>query len=395
MSTASPSPSRYAPSPLIDSAAGRGLALYRGLALVYAAAIIVLNRQHVLRPWLLAVMFGALVLWSLVAPWLRRPALWAILVETGLAVTGIFATNLVYTPASVTAGVPTVPGIWSASAVLAAALYAGVRGGLAVAALLGTCNIIQTQHETAITYHNIVLMLLLGSLVGLAVNLARESQVRLEAALAASERLAERERLARVVHDGVLQALAYINRRGRELGDEGVELASLAAGQEQALRTLITRIEPGGGPGDGTRTDLALLLAARRGERVEVVLPAGEHPLPTEVAREIDAAVGAALDNVTQHAGPEARAWVLLDHDGAEVTVTVRDNGVGLDPSRLTEAAGQGRLGVSSSIRGRLQDLGGEATWHSSPGRGCTVTLRLPAGAAAAGPGAAVGGSRP
>ena len=45
---------------------------------------------------------------------------------------------------------------------------------------------------------------------------------------------AERERIGRQVHDGVLQALALINRRGREIGGEGEALADLAADQERA-----------------------------------------------------------------------------------------------------------------------------------------------------------------
>ena len=119
-----------------------------------------------------------------------------------------------------------------------------LRGGLLVAAVIAVTNIVQAEPESALTYHNIVLLLLLGALVGLAVNLARESQVRLEAALTASERLAERERIGRQVHDGVLQALALIHRRGREIGGEANALADLAADQERALRTLITRVEP-------------------------------------------------------------------------------------------------------------------------------------------------------
>ena len=66
----------------------------------------------------------------------------------------------------------------------------------------------------------VVLLLLLGSLFGLAVDLARDGQERLEAVLAERERLRERERLSRAVHDGVLQALAYIHRRGSEIGGE-------------------------------------------------------------------------------------------------------------------------------------------------------------------------------
>ena len=82
-----------------------------------------------------------------------------------------------------------------------------------------------------------------------------------------------------------------------------------------------------------------------------------------------------------KHAGESARTWVLLDDDGKGVSVTIRDSGQGLAEGRLEEAATQGRLGVASSIRGRLQDLGGSARISSAPGGGTTVELRLPAGA--------------
>ena len=49
----------------------------------------------------------------------------------------------------------------------------------------------------------------------------------------------ERERLARDIHDGVLQVLALVGRRGREAGGEAAELGRLAAEQELALRALI------------------------------------------------------------------------------------------------------------------------------------------------------------
>lgn len=374
---------RYHPSPLIDSAGGRGLAIYRFLALAYAVLVVVLHREHVVQWWPVLAYLTTLLGWSFVAPLLRRPSAVAVVAELGLAVLGIFLTSVVYEPDQVAAGIQTVPGIWAASPVFAGALLAGMRGGVPAAAVVATANLAQTQQWSALMWHNIVLLFLLGSLVGLAVQLARQSQVRLEAALAASERLAERERIGRQVHDGVLQALALINRQGREMGGEGRRLAELAAEQERSLRSLITRFEPASGgtvrPEPGSQsTDLAGLLTLRRGAQVEVALPAGPVLLPTPVAHEVDAAVAAALDNVVRHAGEGARAWVLVDVDDEQVAVVIRDDGVGLAQDRLVEAAGEGRLGASSSIRGRMRDLGGDASWRAPGTGGCTVTLTLP-----------------
>jgi signal transduction histidine kinase len=71
---------------------------------------------------------------------------------------------------------------------------------------------------------------------------------------------------------------------------------------------------------------------------------------------------------------------VLLDDADDEVSVTIRDSGRGVPAGRLEEAVGQGRLGVSSSIRGRLADLGGSASITSGAAGGTTVELKVPAG---------------
>lgn len=375
-------PRRYNPSPLFGSAAGRGLAVYRFLAIIYAAILVGFHREHVILWWPI-IAYGVVVLaWSVIAPLRPRPTALAIAVELLIACVGVFLTSAVYDPVSVADGISTVPGVWSASPVVAAALLAGARGGLIAATVISASNILQAVEPSQLTYHNIILLYLLGALIGLAVQLARESQQRLEQAIAASERLAERERIGRQVHDGVLQALALIHRRGRAMGGEGVELADLAADQERSLRTMISRFDPvpaGRTAGAAAEsTDLARSLSRLRSARVEVVLPAGPVRLPTATADEVVAAVGAALDNVERHAGQDARAWVLLDVDDERVEITVRDNGAGMATDRLVEAAGQGRLGASSSIRGRMVDLGGDAAWRSPAGGGTTVTLTLP-----------------
>lgn len=373
----------YNPSPLIDSAGGRGLALYRFLAILYAAVLVGVHREHVIHWWPIIVYGLVALVWSVVAPLLPRPTRTAIGVELVIACTGIFLTSEVYDPVEVSAGISTVPGVWSAAPVIAGALLAGIRGGVLAAVVIAVANLIQAEDPGQLTYHNITLLLLLGTLVGLAVQLARESQKRLEEALTVSERLAERERIGRQVHDGVLQTLAMINRRGRDLGSDGQALAELAADQERSLRTLISRVEPeasrtGRAHEPAEHTDIARALTALRSATVEVVLPPGAVRLPTSTAQEVEAAVIAALDNVAQHAGDGARAWVLLDTDEASIEVVVRDNGCGIAANRLVEAADQGRLGASSSIRGRMLDLGGDAEWRSPAGGGTTVTLTLP-----------------
>jgi signal transduction histidine kinase len=134
---------------------------------------------------------------------------------------------------------------------------------------------------------------------------------------------------------------------------------------------------PAGAPG---MVDLRTLLLTAQSAQVTVSAPAQAVLLYGEVARQLTAAVAAALDNVRQHCGEQARAWVLVEDEPDAVTVTIRDDGPGIPEGRLAAAAAAGRLGVSHSIRGRLSDLGGSARISSVPGEGTAVELRLPRG---------------
>jgi signal transduction histidine kinase len=84
-------------------------------------------------------------------------------------------------------------------------------------------------------------------------------------------------------------------------------------------------------------------------------------------ADEIVAVVAACLDNVAAHVGPSAPAWVLLEGTPDALQVSVRDEGPGIPAGRLEEAVREGRLGVFSSIRGRVTELGGEAVLSTGP----------------------------
>jgi signal transduction histidine kinase len=102
---------------------------------------------------------------------------------------------------------------------------------------------------------------------------------------------------------------------------------------------------------------------------IDVAAPADPVMLPARTANELTAATQAALDNVRRHAGPGAPVWILLEPEGDGVRVTVSDDGVGVGPDRLTEAAVGNRLGVAQSMKGRITDLGGTTTIHSAPTR--------------------------
>ncbi|GAA3985702.1 DUF5931 domain-containing protein [Actinomadura viridis] len=393
----------------LEAALWRAVAFYRGASLVYAAALIVKNfgeYAHPLGGWaVLAVM----VVWTLCATYAFSDARrrgWPLLAaDLAVAAGCLLATAWVETPANIADGRPTLPVSWVAAAVLAWAVAGGKRTGVTAALLLGGVSVL--VHLAAgtpgtagpATFNGIVLLFLAGLVVGHVVKLALDAEARLARAVELEAATRERERLARRIHDSVLQVLALVQRRGQEAGGEAAELGRLAGEQEAALRALIGAAgeagvpgrdsgggnAQGAGAGDGhaedADADLRPLLNGHASPAVTVSTPATPVRLPVPAAREVGAAVAAALDNVRRHCPGGTRAWVLLEDDGAgDVIVSVRDDGPGMPRGRLAEAAAAGRLGVAQSIQGRIRDLGGTVSIVSAPGQGTEIEMTVPAG---------------
>lgn len=196
-------------------------------------------------------------------------------------------------------------------------------------------------------------------------------------------RLSEHATMGRKIHDSVLQALAWIKKRGRELGAEAsvpgrevLRLADMAAQQERALRALIQR-EPEKPPKERASLRVALDADARAVGEVPVTVSAlGPIWLPEHEIDEVTAAVRQALENVVQHA--RATHAVVFAEEGEQgLVVTVRDDGVGF----VYEEDGlrsRGKFGLLESMKGRIEDLGGRMTVRSAPGSGTEVEFLIP-----------------
>ena len=362
----------------------RGLDVFRPLAWLYAAYSAYSRQQDMVRPWLAWLVLGVLGLWTVGVVLHRTRSSWVIGVELSLACGAILSTRLVDTPEVIIGGAKTLPGFWPAAAVLAWAVLGGWRAGMFAAFLVGFADFLEVGVATSSTINNVVILVLLGGCIGYCADLSRNGQAALREALRVQAQVRERERLARTVHDGVLQTLSYIHRRGNDLGGEARHLASLAAEQERRLRALVSDVsgtDLTGGPAldaaPGAQVDLRRVLGRYADGTVSVIPPAEAVLMATRVAEELAAAVGAALDNVRRHAGVDARAWVLIEDVGKEVTVTIRDNGVGMSQGRRAEAVAAGRMGISKSIEGRIADLGGTVILDSSSGSGTCLTLTV------------------
>ncbi|WP_042398815.1 MacS family sensor histidine kinase [Streptacidiphilus carbonis] len=371
----------------------RAVAAFRLLTLLYAVGRYAGNSDHYAHPAAAWAYMAVLAVWTFatvrVFSTKARCGWWWLWADLALVVAGILLTRSLDQAVSVDANDVTLPTVRAAATVLGFAVMGGWRPAALAGLLVGVANIGERGRVTSSNAHNIVLLMLAGVAIGYVVELARASEQTLARALEIQAATRERERLARDIHDGVLQVLAMVQRRGAEVGGEAEEIGRMAGEQEIALRALIAEgLVPNASyeaprrplhhQDPGEPQDLRALLTPLAGSRVTLSAPGTPVLLPGRAADELSAAVGAAVDNVRKHAGERAHAWILVEDEPGEVVVSVRDDGPGFTPDRLGQAEQEGRLGVSQSIRGRLRDLGGSAEISSAAGQGTEVELRVP-----------------
>lgn len=197
--------------------------------------------------------------------------------------------------------------------------------------------------------------------------------------MSAEER--ERGRIAETLHDGALQTLLVARQDLRDVlrgkDPSGVERASeLVADVSEELRQVTRELHPAvlheAGLGAAVTT-LAQTFTERTGVPVELVVDYPfNHPddaMLYGVAREL-------LNNVGRHAGA-GRVWVELRDEGDDVTLLVRDNGIGMDPTVLSQRLTEGHIGLASH-RARVETIGGRIDFPATES-GTTVRVQIPA----------------
>jgi signal transduction histidine kinase len=360
----------------------RAAQVFRLLSCIYALGFQIAINEDLDRPAIGWALFAVLIGWSVACgvAYLQgfgRRLAW-VLAEIVVVVALVLSTEFVASDRWALDNQSWPTTLWATNATISAAILLGPIAGM----LTGVAVMIaSTVVKGFINYDlgrnaTIVIELAVGLAVGMAAQTARHAHAELERATRLAASLEERDRLSRQVHDGAIQVLALVSRRGREIGGETAELAELAGEQERALRRLVS--SAGAEPRAGAMTDVGALLRRRASDRVLVSVPADPVPLDAGVADELDAAAANALDNVASHAGPDAHAYVLLEDLGDSVTVSIRDDGTGIAEGRLEEAVAEGRVGVSKSIVGRMNWLGGNARLHTGPGCGTEWELTVP-----------------
>ncbi|GAA1973247.1 hypothetical protein GCM10009838_36290 [Catenulispora subtropica] len=272
------------------------------------------------------------------------------------------------------------PRAWSLAAVAAitaivVATQATTSGGLTAAKVIGPCAGAAVAVLTAYGY------------VGMYREGRRRQQliddlVRAQAELAASQReagrLAERQRLAREIHDTLAQGLSSIVllARGAESGlpeDAAArvrEIRDTASANLAEARRFVAALTP---PAleDATLGE-ALRRVAAGYPRAVFRMDGDPYPLPMEAEVALLRTTQEALANVERHARADHAAVTLGYHDD-EVTLDVFDDGVGFDG----DPGGRPRFGLHG-MRERIGELGGTLTIESARGEGTAVAVALP-----------------
>ncbi|MGV9733805.1 MacS family sensor histidine kinase [Rhodococcus aetherivorans] len=366
-----------------DAPLWRAAQVFRLVTVVYAVSSQFSTVAHYTSPRLSWFFVALLAVWSGVSAVLLAQGVGQRAVVVGIdqvvAVALMGATRLVagHDWYSAHQTLPTT--LWVANAVLSAAILGGPAAGVASALAMATVSAVVRDQVNLDLWRDATapVLVAVGVAMGFATTTARRAHRQLEQAVRVAAATEERDRLAREVHDGVLQVLALVRRRGTALGGEAAELARLAGEQEAALRMLVS--EQGTQLDRGEElVDLRALLRAQAGAGVTVSAPADPVLLDRVRAAELAAIAATALTNTTLHAGAGAKAYVLVEDLGDEVILSIRDDGVGIADGRLAEARAEGRMGVSKSIVGRAQWLGGAAVLDSSPGQGTEWEIRVP-----------------
>jgi signal transduction histidine kinase len=193
-------------------------------------------------------------------------------------------------------------------------------------------------------------------------------------ALSAAAVLDDRRRMARDLHDGLAQELAYISRnlKAAEDGDEdAVRRVRPAVERAQfELRSAIGALAPPGGQAVGVVLAQA---ASQTAERFRIDLDLDIVPdvrlSPTRAEALVRVACEA-ITNAAKHSGAE-RVTLRLERDGSLVRMQVADRGCGFDTSDP-----RGGFGLVS-MRERVRSVGGELHISSGPGRGSEVDVAV------------------
>jgi PAS domain S-box-containing protein len=201
----------------------------------------------------------------------------------------------------------------------------------------------------------------------------------------------ERKRLARELHDDASQQILLLthgvdnlaskadNYLPQELRSEFEKLHELTRQTYQSIKRYAQALRP------SILDDLGLVAAIKwlaedvhSFSGIEIQVKTGAiPPLPPETQLVLFRIVQEALNNSHRHSGA-AQASITMECQGAEVRVTISDNGKGFEvPKQLSEFASRAKLGLTGMAE-RARLIGGELEVSSQIGKGTKIIVKAP-----------------
>jgi signal transduction histidine kinase len=194
------------------------------------------------------------------------------------------------------------------------------------------------------------------------------------AAQARAAVLDDRRRLARELHDGVAQELAFIRAESYAIPESMPTRARIMAACDRALDEARAGIHALGRPGTEPLGFMLHRAAREMAERYDIELEVDVDDSITARAEQKHALlriVSEAVSNAVRH-GEARRLWLSLARDGDRRRLTISDDGCGFDAGRAN--SGTGGYGLTS-MRDRARALPGSFDLSTGLGAGTQVTV--------------------
>ncbi len=220
----------------------------------------------------------------------------------------------------------------------------------------------------------------------------KQADLRILAARLISVQEEERKKIAADIHDVLTQALTGIGYKalycmeiaGKDMDRLHRELELLTETINDALRQsrqIISNLRP------HILDDIGVIAAFRRhikefggkfGIEARFFHP-GSLSIDSEKGIALFRILQEALHNTRRHAAAAAVDVSLDVENRGRLVMTVSDDGRGFDPRQRSRNRRRPGLGLLT-MRERAEDLGGEFTVVSHPGRGCRILVKVPIG---------------
>jgi len=374
----------------------RVLAWLRAGFAIVAVAVILLNPARVARFPLLSHMFlGSFLIYSLVILYVAARE------RTNSKTIGIVTTCLDMLWVSLivfsTGGAATPFFVYYFFPIITASSRYGIKGGLSAAVVgVATYGFIRFSFdwEDLLGIDRFIVrsiyLVVLAYIFGFLSEFEKKQNQKLMAlskTAGAVAALDERRRIAQELHDGLLQSLATLILRLeacrrqflRTPAELHRELQSIEEDTRNAMKTIRQFLAgkesqsfPSGMLLEKFKDDLKFL---RDGLGLRVILetePEAFNP-PEIMEQDLYYVLREGLMNIIRHS-QASRADVVLRQTRTEIQASLRDDGIGFDPTQARNARGMGLL----SMEERIKRMGGELEVQSSPGKGVKVSFVLP-----------------